>query len=201
MTGKMLAAFAVAVALTGCGDQFAAPGSGCADGEREAYDGEENIAACQGGFGVLGVTTADSNAPACGRAAGDDGSDPGGQGCSVEDLCSAGWHVCRSAAEVRTKASTGACPPTTGTLFWLTRQAEDANGACVDSGNNNLVGCGAGVGRAAPTTCAPLSIELRYTDCQALSSWECGSSAEANLEADVVHKLNQTEGGVLCCTD
>jgi hypothetical protein len=150
---------------------------------------------------VLGVTSAESKALACGRNAGNDSSNPAGQGCSAEDLCSAGWHVCRSAAEVQAKASGGSCPPATGTVFWMTRQAEDANGACVDSGSNNLVGCGAGTGRAAPANCAPLDIELRYIDCQALTAWECGTSAEANVEADVVVKSSATEGGVLCCVD
>src|SRR5262245_57619288 len=124
-----------ALVLASCGQEFNAPHSGCADDTREAYDGESSIAACQGGFSVVGVTSAEAQAPACGRKAGNDSSNPSGQGCSAEDLCSRGWHVCRSAAEVQAKASTGACPGDSGTLFWLTRQAEDANGACVDKGS------------------------------------------------------------------
>jgi hypothetical protein len=188
-------------ALAGCGEDFGSPDNGCSDDTREGYEGESNIAACQGGFGVVGITSAASQAPACERKAGDDGSNPAGAGCSVEDLCAQGWHVCRSAAEVRTKASTLACPPSSGALFWLTRQAEDANGLCADVGSNNLVGCGVGVGRGAPAGCAPLNTELRYTDCQVLSAWECGTSAEANNEGDFVEKAGPLEGGVLCCRD
>jgi hypothetical protein len=193
---------AVAVfVLPGCGDDFVSPDNGCADDTREGYEGEAKIAACQGGFSVVGITSSQSQAPACGRQAGNDSSNPAGQGCSVEDLCAQGWHVCRSAAEVQASASTAACPASSGVLFWLTRQAEDANGLCADVGSNNLVGCGVGAGRGAPAGCAPLNTELRYTDCQVLSAWECGTSTEANFEADFVQKPNQAEGGVLCCKD
>jgi len=204
-------ALTYAVVAIGCSDKFSASEGaagtgttmtgGCADGTREAYASEERIAACAGAFDVPGVVTAASQSPACARGAGNDGSNAAGTGCSVADLCGAGFHVCRDVAEVQSAASTGACPPASGTTFWLTRQATDDSGQCVAGGANNLVGCGAGLGVAAQASCAPLDTEVRYTHCQASSAWECGGSADANSEASVVTKVRSTEGGALCCKD
>lgn len=201
-----------ATVLAACGgDKFsakdeAAGGAGatgdraCADGTREGYPGEANIAACAGGFTVAGIVSDASRVPACGRRAGNSGQLPDGDGCCAADLCATGFHVCESAAEVAS-AATGACPQSSGTTFWLTRQAEDADGTCMAGGSNNLVGCGVGLGVAAHASCAPLDTELRYTHCQSLSAWECGSSSEANSEALLVTKNASREGGVLCCRD
>jgi hypothetical protein len=203
---------ALALLAAGCGgSKFSAAGegsddggpgdAGCADGTREGYLGEARIAACAGAFELPGIVTAASRAPACGRAAGNDGARADGVGCSAADLCAAGYHVCDDAAEVGRLASTGDCPTGGGGAFWLTRQGEDANGACVAGESNNLVGCGVGVGVAAPASCAPLDTELRYTHCQALSSWDCGTSSDANSEGLLVSKVGPGEGGVLCCKD
>jgi hypothetical protein len=204
----------VAVLVTGCGGkEFTAaddaqattggdaePGEfGCADGSREGFDDEANIAACAGGFQVPGIT-GDAR-PRCGRNAGNDGADPAGSECGVDDLCAEGWHVCSDASDVATSSSTGSCEPGADGSFWLTRQAQDQNGQCAGAGSNNLLGCGDGLGQQPPAGCEPLNTELRYTDCLTMDAWDCGSSDDANFEADVVVKVSEREGGVLCCRD
>jgi hypothetical protein len=196
-----------ALAAAGCGDKFSAgDGSGeggeaCADGTREAYLGEAEIGACAGAFDVPGVVSVASRTPSCSRQAGNDGARGDGVGCSVADLCAAGFHVCENVSDVRASASAGACPASGGVVFWLTREATDDNGACMTMGQNNLVGCASGLGVGSDPTCAPLDAELRYTHCLASSVWECGSSAAANEEATLVTKSGSNEGGVLCCRD
>ena len=150
------------------------------------------------------MTTIESLAPACKRQAGDDGVNPAGLGCSVEDLCSAGWHVCKSATDVVSHSTTGGCetPDPATTAFWLTRQSEDVSGQCaapvvVD----NLVGCG-NLGQPAPASCTPLLRVLSMADCGPTAAWYCGQSApEEPQEAAVVKKTGVAEGGVLCCRD
>lgn len=188
-------------ANTGSAGAASAPAVGCADGSVEAYTGEADIAACAGGFSLPGVVGDAMLTPSCNRMAGNDGMNSSGMGCTASDLCAAGWHVCSGPADILGKASNGACPASSGTTFWLTRQAENDANECAPGGVNNLVGCGAGLGRPAPPSCSPLDTELRYTDCQMLSSWRCGMSDQANLEATAVFKAGNSEGGVLCCSD
>ncbi len=171
--------------------------TGCADGTREGFDDELNIAACAGGFQIAGITGAET--PSCNRQAGNDGAKPNGADCSVDDLCAEGWHVCADAGDVARSTSTGECEMGAGNTFWLTRQAQNENGECAGSGSNNLLGCGNDVGQDPPAGCEPLNTELRYTDCLTLDSWDCGTSDDANFEADVVVKTTPREGGVLCC--
>ena len=78
---------------------------GCADGTREAFVNVvrfPSIAGCAGGWTVPGVLTPASMLPACARAAGNSGLRPNGAGCTVEDLCALGWHVCLGARELTT---------------------------------------------------------------------------------------------------
>jgi hypothetical protein len=183
---------------------------GCADGEREAYldeAAEPNIAACAGGFSVPGTVTAASLSPACGRQGGDDGANPAGSGCSVEDLCAAGWHVCESSADVASHAETGACPDfdlLADFQFYLTRQAQTPNGnECAAFGaTNNVVGCGNMGDYLLFDPCAPLDRRLRWFDCSASATWSCGADNSASqLEAELVVKSGAPQGGVLCCRD
>ncbi len=183
------------------------PTCGCADGFREAFldrAAQPNLAGCAGAFNVPGVTTAESLAPACGREAGDDGLNRSGTGCSVEDLCSAGWHVCKTAGEVGARSTTGGCesPDPASTAFWLTRQAEDPAGECAPPVvTNNLTGCG-NFGQAPVASCTPLLRVLSVADCVPSAAWYCGNGAEDDQrEAAIVTKTGQAEGGVLCCRD
>jgi hypothetical protein len=76
---------------------------GCADGMRDGYRDivrYPRIAACAGGFQVMGLSQV--SAPTCARGAGNDGSNPSGVGCSATDLCAPTWHVCLSESDVAT---------------------------------------------------------------------------------------------------
>lgn len=170
---------------------------GCADGEREGFVSAEtfpHIAACAGGFALPGVRA--TIAPACGRAAGDDGALPDGAGCNVADLCSEGWHVCVGAAEVG--ARTAASCAEAGDGFFVTRQSGPGGALCGD-GANDLFGCGA-VGQAvADASCTPLD-RFSFDLCSALPApWSCG--ADGAVEADAVVKPGADGGGVLCCRE
>jgi hypothetical protein len=183
------------------------PTCGCADGFREAFldrQTQPNIAGCAGAFDVPGVTTAESLAPACGRGAGDDAVNKAGVGCSVEDLCSAGWHVCKSAVEVAARSTTGGCesPDPSTNAFWLTRQSETPGGECAAPVViDNLVGCG-NLGEPAAASCAPLLRVLSVNDCIPSAAWYCGDGPKDEpSEATLVKKTGLAEGGALCCRD
>ncbi len=180
--------------------------AGCADGERELFTDVTrfpDVAGCSGGFSVPGVTTDGSRAPRCARAGGDDGVNPVGAGCSVEDLCAEGWQVCASAAEVAARGVTECDTSATGPAIWITRQGSGPGfpSDCVDGGTNNLVGCGprlvdAGFPGAVPASCAPLDAIWIWRDCEAVGVWSCNSTS---AEPTVVTKGGPDHGGVLCC--
>jgi hypothetical protein len=151
---------------------------------------------------VPGTTTEASTQPMCNRMAGNDGAIVDGQGCTVEDLCAKGWHVCVDNDEVGAKSSTGECEQAPFDTFYLTRQAQDGNGDCVGPpAVNNLVGCGT-KGEESPSNCNPLSRYMRYVHCIPSLTWFCGSDlADGSHEADLVAKIGPGEGGVLCCRD
>jgi len=137
--------------------------------------------------------------PACGRVAGDDSTNPNGAGCSVEDLCAVGWHVCKSAADVATSSANKGCAPDAVNGFWLTRQAQTDGGSCAAPPvDNNPTGCGS-IGYVAPGSCAPLNRWLRYSTCQATPPWSCGTSTQGLMEAALVTKNGPAQGGVICC--
>ena len=168
---------------------------GCADGQREGFVDQAafpDIAACDGGWsagGVMGAPPA-----ACANAAGDDSGNPAGQGCSAGDICSPGFHVCTSAAEVGAKggcAGLGAI----AAVFYACGQSGAGLGSC-GLGANDVFGCGA-LGAAPALDCAPLD---RFSSdlCTALGApWNCGPD-NVN-EAQNVVKQAPEGGGVLCC--
>ena len=171
--------------------------AGCADGEREGFTSLEthpHIAACAGGFALPGLRT--TIAPACARAAGDDGALPDGDGCNAADLCAQGWHVCVGAAEVGARAA-GSCAGA-GDGFFATRQSGPGGAVCGD-GANDLFGCGSAGMAAADASCAPLD-RFSFDQCSALPApWNCGADGAA--EADQVVKPGAEAGGVLCCRE
>jgi hypothetical protein len=171
--------------------------AGCADGEREGLLAPPDIAACAGGFDVPGLRT--TITPSCDRAAGDDGANPAGAGCSVADLCAEGWHVCVGGAEVAAR-SPGGCAesdPST-TSFFAVRQSGPGGASCGD-GANDVFGCGSVGVAVTDASCAPLD---RFSNdlCAALPApWTCGPDGTA--EADQVVKPGSDAGGVMCCRD
>jgi hypothetical protein len=181
---------------------------GCADGTREGYTDLQQypmIAACAGGWDEPGLDSDASMTPECDRHGGNDGDHPDGHGCSVEDLCAAGWSVCASAHVVSNLA--GSCddalaPSGDKPVFFLTRQRA-VGLVCTPTnatGTNNFYGCG-NIGSAADKSCTPFTHMMRDTDCQNEPPWACGdpSGADNQDEYSVVTKPGPTKGGVLCC--
>jgi hypothetical protein len=194
------------------------PDVGCSDGTREYFtdiQAQPSIAGCAGGFGIAGITTVQSKTPQCGRVSGNDSANTNGDGCSVEDLCAEGWHVCRDKDDVKESSATGACEPLpAGPLqFWLTRQVQNEDGACSSPPDtNNITGCGTGprsgnpelgdLTPAHPDSCKPLVVRMRQQECAPSANWDCGANqADQVVEANIVVKIGSGEGGVLCCKD
>jgi hypothetical protein len=196
---------------------------GCADGAREGFRDATRfarIAACGGGFALPGVLV--EEAPACGRSGGDDGPRPAGEGCRAADLCAAGWHVCRSAAEVAA-ASPGGCAGLgdVRSAFFATAQsgpgcrlcavgtrscgfAECSDDCAPDrrAGSvmaNDVFGCGT-LGDVPSPNCGPLD-RFSGDECAFLEGpWLCSRTSGFD-EALVVTKPGPDRGGVLCCRD
>jgi hypothetical protein len=176
-----------------------APNVGCSDGEREAFTDTTTwpaIAACDGGWDVPGVRPPPS--ATCARSAGDDSGNPAGAGCSAEDLCALGWHLCTGAEDV-VDSSPDACTgmgaePDT---FYATGQSSETGNPCTDGGRNDLWGCGT-LG-AEHDSCLPLT-RASFDLCQALAPpWDCGQ--DGVNEATNLIKPGGGGGGVLCCAD
>lgn len=180
--------------------------TGCSDGTREAFKslvGYPSLAGCSGGWSVPGVATTASFSPTCGRISGNTSVNPTGNGCSVEDLCAEGWHVCASRSEVSQKSGATApgCATDATNAVWITRQAQTNTGSCANPpAVNNVVGCGSGFGFYPGSGCSPLNRGLRYSDCEANPPWSCGSQTQGAFEeANIVVKKGPDHGGVICC--
>jgi hypothetical protein len=178
------------------------PANGCSDGEREALEDElvyPNIAACAGGWTVPGVVV---NVTNCDREGGDDGLNAAGTECSVEDLCSEGWHVCLDKVEVMDDGVANCNDDTIswgGNSFYATRQSGGGSNNCDPMGLNDVFGCG-DVGHTMINNCAPLNRGSANL-CVDLPAppWECGVSN--TMEAQFIVKGGPEFGGVLCCRD
>ena len=174
---------------------------GCADGSREGLRDTAafpDIAACDGAWSVGGVQVA---APACSRGAGDDGVNPSGQGCNIEDLCAEGWHVCRSEADtdVHLDSTCAAAATASGfpaNAFYTTAQSGSGASACEATGASELFGCGT-QGLPPGAGCGVLNA-ASAAGCAALVSggWSCPATG---MEALSVVKTGQGNGGALCC--
>ncbi len=185
--------------------------AGCADGTREAFADNlrfPSIAGCSGGWSVPGLVSERSMTPGCARAAGNDGSNPTGIECTVEDLCADGWHVCRGASELTLQgvscgdAGIGPVTAPGGAMFFTTRQRGTPPTGCspgATTGSNNLHGCG-NFGRVEDPGCAPpLDRQIEHTVCAANPPWSCSDPVSIMTEAMVATKSAPAAGGVLCC--
>ncbi len=195
---------------------------GCSDEEREGFldpDVWPDIAACSGAWNVGGVIS-DALLPTCNRGAGDDGLLEDGRGCSATDLCSEGWHICATSAEVAAKSPTGcegAAP--FQAAFYATRQSGTGcaqcatgtltGGACNNPAScmsgcssnvflsNDVFGCGS-MGATPASSCAPLNV-FSHNNCAMLQApWACSGNT---IEAANIAKSGPEFGGVLCCRD
>jgi hypothetical protein len=183
---------------------------GCADGSREgllSLARFPDVAACSGAWTVPGLVAPETLKPQCGRAAGNDGAKPGGDGCSVADLCAEGWHVCESAQELAAKAMNcdEAFPGGAVKMFFASRQHGLGPTPAVtcdptnEMGTNNVYGCGNFGSNA--VDCAPFMHMLRDADCKNTPPWMCvnGPIGYSTSELDDVTKTGSEHGGVLCC--
>jgi len=183
--------------------------AGCADGTREGFADAgrwPRIAACSGAWSLPGLLDDDARTPHCDRAAGNDGTVPGGEDCSAADLCSAGWHLCAGADDVRTHSPTGClgATPAETPRFFAAAQGASAAGTCSPvpdpASANNLHGC-ANIGDLDDISCVPLERILSFATCATTGVWHCGGSDEWLREAAVVTKDGPALGGVLCCSN
>ncbi len=171
---------------------------GCADGSREALEDEvayPGIAACAGGFWVPGVG---APVPACNREGGNDGPHPDGIGCSIADLCAAGWHLCTTRYEVAMAGLASCGNVSWGGQFFATAQSGEGANACNDTGTNDVFGCG-DVGYENVSGCAPLDRSTGNLCVSLPGAWEC--SEDAYDEVSYLVKPGPDFGGALCCLD
>ncbi len=172
--------------------------TGCADGFRDALLDEmqyPDIAACAGGFWVSGVH---DQVPMCDRQAGNDGPVPDGMGCSIEDLCGFGWHVCVSRDEV-VAGGLGDCDAELwNTQFFATGQSGEGANTCADTGTNDVYGCG-DIGSTDIFDCEPLNRGTGNLCAELSGPWAC--DADAFDEASFIVKTGPSHGGALCCRD
>lgn len=172
---------------------------GCADGLRDALEDEAaypQIAACAGGFGVPGINV---GAPLCDRQGGDDnGALADGMGCSIEDLCAAGWHVCVDLGEVAAKLPGGCGGVTWSNQFFATRQSGEGSNTCNPTGTNDVFGCG-DIGYTDISGCAPLNRSTGNLCANISGPWQCDE--DAYDEVSHIIKTGSTHGGALCCVD
>ncbi len=184
------------------------PAVGCADEEREGFvdlDKYRHIAGCSGAWDQPGVSPT-TIVPTCGRAAGDDGTNKEGTGCSSADLCATGWHICDGWQEVAAKSPTGCAgstPPDAApkSLLFAVRQPSENNTVCGQPGDgfNDVFGCGnLGHGIAPDKGCGPLDRALASTQEDSCGfneaephhgPWECIGGAGSDLkEGETVTK-------------
>lgn len=179
---------------------------GCSDGTREGFvslNMYSDIAGCNGGWSVGGVTRSDL-APTCNRAAGNSGSNVEGSGCSAADLCSGGWHVCRGKSEVTTKAPGGCVDAAPAgapdkSLFFAVQQNSTQNSVCDSSNNgNDVFGCGnLGTVLTADKSCGPLTRVLAsmaagscgFNEAEPpLGPWTCSGDSSSHLQEGTLVK-------------
>lgn len=183
---------------------------GCADGSREGFPALTdwpNIAGCSGAWSVPGLLDETARSPQCGRAAGNTGMRPDGQGCSAADLCAAGWHVCLGSAEVARRSPSGCETVVIDTdavrVLFVVAAGASPQGVCSPdpTAANDLHGCGT-FGQTHMDFCRPLDRRMGFADCSATGGvWSCGGVAQYDREAELVTKSSSTLGGVLCCRD
>lgn len=172
---------------------------GCADATREAFTNLSlypNVAGCGGTWKVPGLLAA--RVPGC-ETSGNSG--PNGE-CAAADLCSVGWHICTTAMDVAVSGIVADCNAEQNftTEFFATAQPSVGNECMSTASSDQVVGCGVtGVNLPLQTSmCAPLT-HGSGGFCTQLSgdgAWMCEQAT--NPITNIV-KLQQADGGVMCC--
>jgi hypothetical protein len=193
---------------------------GCADGTREGFTDPaawRAIAGCAGAWTVPGLHSPWARAPQCARTAGNHGSNPMGNGCSIADLCAAGWHVCEGGDDVRGSSPTEceSAAPAGFAVFFVSRAGASQYGLCSarsgvegaadpaydEAFTNDLHGCGS-FGPSEVPLCQPFDRRMSFVDCLGTGGiWACGAADDHLAEANLVFKTGLGLGGALCCLD
>lgn len=216
-------------ATTGTGGSGPDTQIGCADGTREGFGDLmkfKTIAACDGAWSVPGIF---DRPVSCDRKAGNTGEKPDGAGCSVSDLCAAGWHVCYGRDDVLFRNPAGCEGVMTGAqspVFFTTQMSSTGAFECSTQAGatNDLFGCGdlgcdftsnptvqmlcAPLVRSSHDLCKGLRNDLNCGDwCNHLgkypqlqNAWSCGNDGAAEA-LNVTKTQADQQGGVLCCLD
>jgi hypothetical protein len=195
--------------------------AGCADGTREGFTDlalHPDVASCAAAWSTPGILAAGTRNPACGRAAGNDGSNPSGAGCTVADACAAGWHVCDGLADLVKSLGKASCADAAdgASGFYVIRQSSTGCSACATGAalGCDAASCAQGCAQSAATTndvfgCGDLGdvpygeacgVLDRFSNdlCASLPPvWSCGTNSFD--EADHLAKSGPGEGGVICC--
>ncbi|NOU34611.1 MAG: hypothetical protein HOO96_42515 [Polyangiaceae bacterium] len=165
------------------------PGSGCADGTREAFAPDTSsptLAGCAGRWSVAGLDAEAS----CNHKAGNDGSRKLGTGCAAADLCATGWQVCNP-LEVSTCGSSGAMG------FYASAARGAGNAVCGAGGDDDVFGCAVGLTSTFPPPSSGCGVLNAYiSKGKAPLGWDMGTS-ETQERANVANRTGF--GGVLCC--
>jgi hypothetical protein len=178
---------------------------GCSDGTREGFRDFANwpgIAGCAGGWQVPGLLSFVARSPSCDRVAGNDSSNPNGDGCSAADLCADGWHACVDGPDVARSSPTG-CESVGSPgdqAFFAVMTGASTQGVCYPdpSATNDLHGCGS-IGQPESDGCPPLTRRMGFADCFQTGVWQCGTVDQSLTEAKWVTKSGPSLGGILCC--
>ncbi len=146
---------------------------GCASGTRAALLDTVRIAGCSGSWTTPGLTNAKA-------------------------LCSPGWHICADGADAARNGLADQCGTVPSGMLFATLQGSSSADVCDGGGNNDIFGCGVGIGATVNAgTCGGLDAAIG-TDTPGLGEWSVGTDATHEL-LNVTKGLNN--GGVLCCKD
>jgi hypothetical protein len=175
---------------------------GCADGTREYLLDttlHPGVAGCAGAFLTHGMLTKSEAGSPCHKRGGNDATNglSNGLGCSADDLCGGGWHVCVSATEF--VDSIGTCAEDSGApeggIFYASATRGTGSLLCDgDGGTNDLFGCGA-TGAGVGAGCGAFNASL--STFKPISYWLLGGAATELVDVQKQAGL----GGVLCCHD
>ncbi len=176
--------------------------AGCSDGTREGFSDRTTyptIASCAGNWDIPGVRSqSDKECSNHGNSSAQQSN------CLASDLCSVGWHICGSSADVVASAPTiissaqcnVAAADNSGTAYFTSQTSGPGNGNCSNNpaDHNDLFGCGSR-GLNPQATCGILG-RFGNDQCNALSSdWSCPNS----FNEQVVITKTGDAGGVMCC--
>lgn len=154
--------------------------AGCADGSREAFLGEVQIAGCAGSWKTPGIPG------------------PPGDVSGAAALCETGSHICRDGAEATSKSPNDGCASIVGPgMFFATAQGSSGNDLCDGNGSDDIFGCGFDLGSPL-VNCGILNRSIGTSTVGSIGQWVVGVDGKNEL-GNVTKGVEN--GGVLCCVD